>query len=223
MDIEIVRKCEVRFMLRLILRDLKKYLKLVKFNGKWRKLNKHNRTVANTIFPIEKVKVNKYTYGKLNVHCYNRDEEELKIGCYCSIADNVHFFTGGNHDYKNIMSYPFKNVISKNKIQEATTKGPIIIEDDVWIGYGCIILSGVKIGKGAVIAAGSIVSKDIPPYAIYIGNEVVKYRFNKKIIDKLVNLNFENLSGEYIRNNLDDKFYVHLTEDNIDEIIKEVK
>ena len=60
---------------------------------------------------------------------------------------------------------------------ESISKGPIILEDDVWIGENCIILSGVKIGQGAVIAAGAIVTNDIPPYAIAGGvpAKVIKY------------------------------------------------
>lgn len=55
----------------------------------------------------------------------------------------------------------------------------VVIEDDVWIGFGAIILSGVRIGRGAIVAAGSLVREDVPPYAIVSGNPatVVKYRF----------------------------------------------
>ena len=80
------------------------------------------------------VSVGRYTYGKLNIHSFLNENEYLRIGSFCSIADDVHFFTGGNHRYNCMMTYPFKNKLSKNKIYEATTKGPIVIEDDVWIG-----------------------------------------------------------------------------------------
>ena len=155
------------------------------------------------------------------MHYYNREGEFLNIGSFCSIADEVHFFTGGNHNYKNLMSYPFKNILSRNAIQEATTKGAIVIEDDVWIGYGTIILSGVKIGKGAVIGAGSVVAKDVPPYAVYAGNKVIKYRFGEEIIDRLLNIDFNKISEERLKN-LYKYLYLEVTNNNIDEIIREV-
>lgn len=70
---------------------------------------------------------------------------------------------------------------------EATSKGDIVVKDDVWIGYGSIILSGVHIGQGAVIAAGSVVSHDVPPYAIVGGvpARLIKYRFSEEMTKKL--------------------------------------
>lgn len=214
-------------MIKQFFRDLRKYFRLVKFKDKWRKLNPHNKTIANSLFPIQKVKVGKFTYGILNVHYYKNNNEFLNIGCFCSIADDVHFFTGGNHEYKNIMTYPFKSSLNKrrifkeNTVHEALTKGPIIVEDDVWIGYGSIILSGVHIGKGAVIGAGSIVSKDIPPYAIYVRNRVIKYRFKQEIVDKLLKIDFSKIKDENLKSKID-ILYTQCTEENIDEIISEV-
>ncbi len=63
----------------------------------------------------------------------------------------------------------------------------IIIGHDVWIGRGATIMSGIKIGNGAVIGAQAVIVKDVPPYAVVVGNpgKVIKYRFNKDIISKL--------------------------------------
>ena len=63
-----------------------------------------------------------------------------------------------------------------------------IVENDVWIGYGAIVLDGIKISNGAIIGAGSIVTKDIPPYAIAVGipAKIIKYRFDNNKIDKLI-------------------------------------
>ena len=206
-------------MIKQILKDIKNYIKIIRFNDKWRKNNKNNFTTIGTFFPLEKVNVGRFTYGKLNVHYYNQNNESLSIGSFCSIADNVHIFTGGEHNYKNISTYPFKNILSRNEIQEAISKGPVVIDDDVWIGYGSIILSGIRIGKGAVIGAGSIVSKDVPPYAIYAGNKVIKYRFNENIINKLLNMNLNDINEE----NLKDKYeilYTGLNDENVEEIIR---
>lgn len=204
--------------LRFILRDIKRYIKIKKFNTKWRNNNQHNKTNANSIFPIEKVSVGKLTYGKLNIHYYNTAQESLTIGNFVSIADEVQFFLGGEHDYNNIMTFPFKNILTKNKIQEAMSKGPIIVEDDVWIGYGAIILSGVKIGKGSVIGAGSVVAKNVEPYSIYVGNKVIKKRFNQDIINKLEQVDYSKINVELLDTKIDN-LYQHVTEENVDDLI----
>lgn len=208
-------------VLKNIIREKKKKLQILILNEKWRKLNKENNTKLNSKIPLNKVEVGKMTYGTLNIHYYNKNEEFLKIGSFCSIADNVHFFTGGNHKYDSIMTYPFKNIFSKNEIQESTSKGPIIIEDDVWIGYGSIILSGVKVGKGAVIGANSIVTKDVPPYAIFVGNKVIKYRFSEKVIEKLLKIDFSQINMEKVKNKID-IMYKEVTDENIETILKEI-
>lgn len=207
--------------IRSIIRRLKKQFKIIILNEKWQNKNIENYTKLNSIIPIDKVSVGKMTYGTLNVHYYNQKEEFLEIGSFCSIADNVHFFTGGNHRYDCIMTYPFKNIFSKNAIQESITKGKIIVGDDVWIGYGSTILSGVTIGKGAIIGANSIVTKDIPPYAIYAGNRIIKYRFSEGIIKKLVNVDFSNIDVEKLQKKIE-VLYEEITEKNIDKIIKEI-
>ena len=207
-------------MIKRMIRDMGHYLKKIYFKDAWRKKNKHNFSVANEIFNIEKVIVGKNTYVNLNVHCYGSEQEKLIIGNYCSISDDVHFILGGNHKYNYISSFPFKNKLI-DKTCEAYTKGPIIVEDDVWIGYGCKILSGVTIGRGSVIGAGSIVTKNIPPYSIYVGTEVKKRRFNDKIISELNKINFSNLDIDKINKKLD-LFYTELNDDNIIKIVEEV-
>ena len=149
--------------IREILRDLRDYFRLKKHQDRWKRIRGNNLTKAGNIFPSQCVHVGDYTYGTLNIHYYNQPDEHLEIGKYCSIANNVHFFTGGEHAFSHISSYPFKNIVTGNGVQEAITKGPIVVGDDVWIGDSSIILSGVTIGKGAVIGAGSVVAKNIPP------------------------------------------------------------
>lgn len=128
------------------------------------------------------------------------------------------FLLGGGHDFSHITTYPFKNRVTHNEIQEATTKGPIIIGDDVWIGYGAIILSGVTIGQGAVIGAGSIVAKDIPPYAVFAGGEIKKYRFNESIIKKLSTIDLGSIDYAHASESFE-LLYTSVTEKNIDELI----
>lgn len=196
----------------------KNHCKMYFHKARWKKMNKHNNTIANTLFDVSLVKVGKGSYGHLNVHSYGNKDEGLVIGNYCSIAGNVHFILSGGHDYLNFSTYPFY-AMNDSRVIEATTKGRIIIEDDVWIGYGSIILSGVNIGRGAVIAAGSIVTRDVPPYAVWINNKVYKYRFSQDTIDKLMNIDYSSLDPiRIINNNLN----VHIDETNIDEILSKI-
>ena len=79
-------------------------------------------------------------------------------------------------------------------VKEPTgSKGPIIVEDDVWICQGVTILSGVTIGKGSVIGAGSVVSKDIPKYSIVINGKVIKRRLSNEVIEKIENFDLHNI------------------------------
>lgn len=127
-------------------------------------------------------------------------------------------FSRGGHTFSHITSYPFKNRFTHNDIQEATTKGAIIIGDDVWIGDSCIILSGVHIGKGAVIGAGSVVAKDVPPYAVFCGTEVKKFRFSETIRNKLLAFDLSRINYSKA-DQLFDILYSDLTEENIDGIL----
>jgi serine acetyltransferase len=96
--------------------------------------------------------------------------------------------------------------------------------DDVWLGENVMVLSGVKIGKGAVVAAASVVVKDVPPYAIVGGNpaKVIKYRFSPEIIEKLMVTDLTKLSANSIKENID-LLYSELNENNVDEIIRILK
>jgi serine acetyltransferase len=82
-------------------------------------------------------------------------------------------------------------------------KGDITIENDVWIGAKATVMSGIKIGNGAVVAAGSVVTKDVPPYAIVAGNpaKIVKYRFDESQIEKLLQISWWNWDEGKIRDN----------------------
>lgn len=116
----------------------------------------------------------------------------ILIGRYTSIADYERYVLGLNHRHYDVSTYPFDEFVDGFSAVEASraydvNHYQIIIGNDVWIGEGVTILAGVKIGNGAVIGAGAVVAKDVPPYAIVVGNpaRVVKYRFPKAVIEKL--------------------------------------
>ena len=145
----------------------------------WRRRNRHNRTYAVRIFDPARVSVGNGSYGPLDVRFFGAADERLSIGHYVSIGEDVKFICGGNHRTDSISTYPFRHF--NNGQTEALSKGPIVIGDDVWIGTGAMILSGVTVGQGAVIAAGSVVTKDVEPYAIVGGvpARLIRYRFDE--------------------------------------------
>lgn len=198
--------------------------KFSKMAYKWRKNNRHNRTFAVRFFPIEQVSVGKHTYGMLDVRTFCEDVfEKLEIGNYVSIANDVIFILGGQHQMKTYTTFPLKAYFTRvNNNLDSSSKGPIIIEDEVWIGVGALILSGVKIGKGAIVAAGSVVSKDIPAYAIVAGNpaKIIKYRFPEDIIVKIHNIKLADIPEHLIRANYE-LFYENINENN--NVIEEIK
>lgn len=170
------------------------------FYKKWKKNNCHNFCEVQTFFDLNKVHIGNRTYGMINPHFYNDTSSQLYIGSFCSIAENVHF-VWGEHDYSKFSTYPFAFYIGKQGQSISRAKGNIIIEDDVWIGINSIVLSGVTIHQGAVIGAGSIVTKDIPPYAIYAGGKVIKYRFSDEIIKKLLQIDYNKITDEFVKRN----------------------
>ncbi len=131
-----------------------------------------------------------------------------EVGKYCSISRMVDI--GGNeHEYRNASMMPRYRM--ENKLKGRLIKHPaeekICIGNDVWIGAGAIILrkEGLKIGDGAVIAAGAVVTKSIPPYAIAAGvpAKVISYRFSEDIIDFMLELKWWDWSFDKVRDNLD--------------------
>ncbi|MBQ8424510.1 MAG: CatB-related O-acetyltransferase [Clostridia bacterium] len=193
-------------------------LKIYQFRKKWRKINKHNFTIAKIKFDTSIVSVGNFSYGKIDVHSINK-KNKLLIGNYCSIAENVKFLLGVEHPLNFVSTYPFKAFFLNGV--DAISKGDIIIKDDVWLGTNSTILSGVEIGQGAVVAAGAVVTKDVPPYAIVGGvpAKIIKYRFNEEIIEKLLKLDYSKLNSEIVKKNID-LFYNQMTDETADKMIE---
>lgn len=139
-----------------------------------------------------------YIVGELNHR--DGDNITLKIGNFCSIAHNVTINTDCGHCYSSISTFPFKELMGIGNANQ-THKGIVTIENDVWVGTGAIIMPGVTIGNGAVVGAYSVVAKDVPPYAIVVGNPAVikKYRFSEEKIKELLLLEWWNWDDEEIK------------------------
>ena len=178
---------------------------------KWRESNPHNNTfLVKPLFDAKCVNVGNGTYGPIDVEMSRRDIV-LTIGNFCSIANDVKFVLSAEHPTNFISTYPFKVLCTKTAECEALSKGNIIVGDDVWIGYGATILSGVHVGQGAVIAAGAVVTKDVEPYQIVAGvpAKPIKFRFDEELRNELLKIDFSKLEEETIRSNLE-KLYCTL-------------
>ncbi len=186
----------------------------------WNARNSHNEVIPVGLFNPELVTIGKRSYGQLQISTFGNPEEHLTIGNYVSIASGVHFILGREHPYTGLSTYPFKVKLG-GAVWEAPTKGPVIVKDYVWLGTDALIMSGVTIGQGAIVAARSVVTKDVPPYAIVGGNpaKVIKYRFREDIIRKLLLLDYSKLSEDLILKNKDN-IYKAISDINVDIILK---
>lgn len=129
-------------------------------------------------------------------HHYEFLGDKLIIGKFCAIAKGIEFvMNGANHRMKSVSTYPF-NIMGGGwekytpTINDLPFKGDTVVGNDVWIGQNVTVMPGVHIGDGAIIAADSVVTKNIPPYCIAGGNpcKVIRQRFDDELISYLINL-----------------------------------
>ncbi len=149
--------------------------------------------------------VGKYTYISSGCSFKNTN-----IGKFCSIAKDVKAGMGKHPtDYVSTSPYFYSTVnalgstlVTQNSYDEYEE---INIGNDVWIGVDALILDGVTVGDGAIIAAKSLVNKDVPPYAIVGGvpAKLIRYRFSEKQIANLLNISWWNLSAEELKSRVD--------------------
>lgn len=189
-----------------LVRTLLARLEKVLYDRAWRKLNGHNETsVGSFMFPKGVVEVGHASYGLLNVQSlYASPDEKLSIGNYVSIASDSLFLLGTNHQTDTITTYPLHSKLIGRTPLDALSRGPIIVEDEAWIGSNAIVMSGVRIGKGAIVAAGAIVTKDIPPYAIVGGNpaKIIRYKFSEDIVEELMSLKLIDVPVDWFKSNI---------------------
>lgn len=122
--------------------------------------------------------------------------DRLIIGKFCAIAAGARFImNGANHKLAALTTYPF-GIFGQGweagvpSLADLPLRGDTVVGNDVWIGYRALIMPGVKIGDGAVVAAESVVTADVPPYAVVGGNpaRVIRRRFDDAVVDKLLAL-----------------------------------
>jgi len=115
------------------------------------------------------------------------------VGSFCSISPECRILGGGEHRLDRASTFPFNARLFDPRRRtgpDAHDTGPTVIGSDVYVGVGAIMLSGVSIGDGAVVGAGAVVTKPVPPYAIVGGNpaRIVRYRFDERTRERLLAL-----------------------------------
>lgn len=130
-------------------------------------------------------------------HHYEFLGDKLIIGKFCAIAKGIEFvMNGANHRMNSVTTYPF-NIMGSGweqftpSLEDLPLKGDTVVGNDVWIGQNVTVMPGVHIGDGSIIAANSVVTKDIPPYSIAGGNpcKLIRKRFDDDLTAYLLNLN----------------------------------
>ena len=180
-----------------------------------------NQTVyLNAVIKDPQIEVGDYTisndfianpllFEKNNVlYHYPIHREKLIIGKFCSIACGTKFlFNCANHTLKSLSTYTFPLFYEEWELEKSNittawdNKGDIVIGNDVWIGYEAVIMAGVHIGDGAIIAARAVVTKDVPPYTIVGGTPAkeIRKRFDAEVIQQLLMLKWWDWSTDEIR------------------------
>lgn len=153
--------------------------------------------------------VGRHTYGADKISIHHAPDRQLIIGSFCSIAENVTVMLGSNHRVDHITTFPFGHIHTDifpfNNPNHPTSRGDIVIGNDVWVARGVTIMSGVTIGSGAVIASNSHVVSSVPDYSIYGGNpaRLIRYRFSPSEIKDLLEIRWWEFDDCTIRGLLD--------------------
>lgn len=152
--------------------------------------------IARLQSPDSRVLVGEFTYGSPRFRLWG-EQERIVIGKFCSIADGVTIFGGGEHRADWVTTFPLRVAFDDPlAFQDGhpASKGETKIGNDVWIGYGATILSGVTIGDGAIVGAGAVVTRDVAPYTIVAGNpaRLIRPRFPENQIAELLTIKWWN-------------------------------
>jgi acetyltransferase-like isoleucine patch superfamily enzyme len=178
--------------------------------------------VCNMSQPLN---LGKYSYGT-PVICWDVTDAKLSIGNFCSIGTNVKIYLGNGvgHDARFVSTYPFgyiqTSIFPNVKNLSRNTNGDVVIGNDVWIGANVTIMSGVKVGDGAVIANNSHVIKDVESYSLIGGNPAnhIRSRFKSPQIEELLKIKWWNWSDEKIN-----KYTGLLMNPDVDKFIRAVQ
>jgi acetyltransferase-like isoleucine patch superfamily enzyme len=196
-----------------------RFFNLTLFSVKFNRLMRKGSLFMNQNEALDGCSIGSFSYGQPKVVRFS-SEATLTIGKFCSFAEDVKILLGadGGHRLDWVTTFPFIKLFKQFKhlsFPEAE-KGNVVIGNDVWVGANVMILSGVTVGDGAVIGASSVVTHDVPPYAIVAGNpaSIIRKRFNEQTIESLLRIKWWNWGLQRIIENMP-----LLMSDNLDSFI----
>ncbi len=174
-----------------------------------------NNVIINRRSFVNDSQIGMYSYAGINLTM-----NWTKLGRFCSLGRNVDI-GGFNHDYHKVTTMPqFRwNQMTNGggKIPDVMNNDYCIIGNDVWIAAGAQILHKVKIGDGAIVGAGAVVTHDVPPYAIAVGipAKIIGFRFEQKFIDELLNIHWWSWPLPVIIDNMQKLMHMDVNEETI--------
>jgi acetyltransferase-like isoleucine patch superfamily enzyme len=152
----------------------------------------------------EGVTMGRHTYGHdAGTFCVFMKGASIAVGAFCSIGPEARILAGSEHITSRATTFPLNALLferSGDNSLDAIDRGTTRVGNDVWLGLGAIVLSGICVGDGAVIGAGAVVSKSVPPYAVVAGNpaQLLRYRFDVDTRRRLLELQWWEWSDEEI-------------------------
>jgi acetyltransferase-like isoleucine patch superfamily enzyme len=123
------------------------------------------------------------TFAPARLVHHGQQDPPVRIGRYCSVNETVTFMPGGEHPTDTVTTFYFYYSMGIGEPEVGHSRGPITVGNDVWIGREVLVMSGVTIGDGAVLAARAVVTKDVAPFEIVGGVPArhIRWRFNEEI------------------------------------------
>jgi acetyltransferase-like isoleucine patch superfamily enzyme len=158
--------------------------------GRARHERRARQALEQALYTDERLTIGRYSYGEPKVATFPGDEAHVRIGAFCSIGPDVILMDGGDHRVDWISTFPFRAAFDLPGAYadgHPRSRGDLEIGNDVWIGRGARIRSGVHVGDGAVVAAYAVVTHDVRPYAIVAGVPAreVRRRFSDQQVQAL--------------------------------------
>jgi acetyltransferase-like isoleucine patch superfamily enzyme len=163
----------------------------------------NEQTVYNA--PPELLQVARPSFVRTRLLRYSPEDPPASVGRYCSLNDSSHLLTGGDHHAEYVSTCLFYFAMDAGPEKFADSKGPIVIGNDVWSGFGSLVLPGVTVGDGAILAAGAVVTRDVPPYAIVGGvpARLISYRFEEPVRAALSRIRWWDWTEAKVRAHID--------------------